>query len=584
MAALSPAAPAAQAALAALAALAVVAGACASSIPELSRCAAAARIDSGWVCGTRRRAVGGAEYASFRGVPYAKQPLGELRFQELLPPEPWRGVLDASAEGPVCPQSDVFYGRTQTASGGMGEACIHANVHVPLEALPDPTDPADPAAPGLPMLVFIHGGGFAFGSGDADLHGPEYLVSKGVIVITFNYRLNVFGFLSLESALVPGNAGLRDAVTLLGWVRRNARAWGGDPAHVTLAGQSAGAVITHMVTLTPAARGLFHRAILMSGTGFSEFFSSSPQFAKTINGLFLPLLGINASLPADQIHQKLIATPLEDIMAANKKLIDLFGLTTFVPVVESPLPGVTAVLDEDPEVSVDSGRGRHVPLLIGFTDVECESFRPRFKEIDIVAQIENLPTIVVSPRLTFRAPQTLPVLAKLIQNEYFNETADLDGFVRLCTDQYYKYPALRLAAKRAATGAPAYLYRFSYGGEHSAWKEGRGLRYAGAAHVEDLTYVFRANAVLGALQRDELARPDNDAAMKDKMTDIIVNFMRYGHPMPGPLVVSRWGPTLQPLQYKELCGPRALRMQPPTDQELHAYTFFDGLYKISKRV
>ncbi|CAH0400670.1 unnamed protein product [Chilo suppressalis] len=431
------------------------------SVPDLSRCKAAARTETGWVCGARRRAVSGSVYASFLGVPYAKQPLGELRFQELLPAEPWDNIREAKAEGPVCPQTDVFYGRIKTASGGMSEACIHANIHVPIEALPDPKKPPScgaKAAPGLPILVFIHGGGFAFGSGDTDLHGPEYLVSKGVIVITFNYRLNVFGFLSLNSTQVPGNAGLRDAVTLLRWVQRNARFFGGSPGSVTLAGQSAGAAITHILTLSTSARSLFHRAILLSGTAFSDFFSSSPLFAKTINSLFLPLIGINATLPADEIHQKLIETPINAIMEANKKLINLFGTTTFTPVVESYQPGITPILEDDPEVLLDSGRGSEIPLLIGFTDAECESFRPRFKQIDIVAQIEKTPELAVSPRLKFMSGDQLPVVAELMHNKYFNDTLDYDSFLRLCTDQYVKYPALKLASKSSGK-APVFMYR-----------------------------------------------------------------------------------------------------------------------------
>ncbi|RVE41161.1 hypothetical protein evm_014189 [Chilo suppressalis] len=565
-----------------LAALAVVARAYTVSVPDLSRCKAAARTETGWVCGARRRAVSGSVYASFLGVPYAKQPLGELRFQELLPAEPWDNIREAKVEGPVCPQTDVFYGRIKTASGGMSEACIHANIHVPIEALPDPKKPPScgaKAAPGLPILVFIHGGGFAFGSGDTDLHGPEYLVSKGVIVITFNYRLNVFGFMSLNSTQVPGNAGLRDAVTLLRWVQRNARFFGGSPGSVTLAGQSAGAAMTHILTLSTGARSLFHRAILLSGTAFSDFFSSSPLFAKTINSLFLPLIGINATLPADEIHQKLIETPINAIMEANKKLINLFGTTTFTPVVESYQPGITPILEDDPEVLLDSGRGSEIPLLIGFTDAECESFRPRFKQIDIVAQIEKTPELAVSPRLKFMSGDQLPVVAELMHNKYFNDTLDYDSFLRLCTDQYVKYPALKLASKSSGK-APVFMYRFSYEGVDSAWKEGLGLKFEGAGHVEDLTYIFRTNSVLGPLRANELTRRDDDAKMKNKMTDIIVNFMRYSHPMPGPLP-GRWQTAARrPPLYLEANGPRRLYPTRASPYEQRLQAFFAHLYKI----
>ncbi|CAH0400668.1 unnamed protein product [Chilo suppressalis] len=567
-----------------LAALAIVARAHTPSKPDLSRCEAAARTETGWVCGARRRAVSGSEYASFLAVPYAKQPLGELRFQELLPAEPWDNIREAKVEGPVCPQTDVFYGRIKTASGGMSEACIHANIHVPIEALPDPKKPPSldaKAAPGLPILVFIHGGGFAFGSGDTDLHGPEYLVSKGVIVITFNYRLNVFGFLSLNSTQVPGNAGLRDTVTLLRWVQRNARFFGGSPGAVTLAGQSAGASMAQILTLSTGARSLFRRAILLS---FSDYFSPSAQFVKTINSLFFPLLGINATLPADEIHQKLIETPINEIMDANKKLIDLFGVTTFTPIVESYQPGITPILEDDPEVLLDSGRGRDIPLLIGFTDAECESFRPRFEQIDIVGQIEKTPALVVSPRLTFLSGDQLPVVAELIYNKYFNDTLDLDGFLRLCTDQFYKYPAFKLASKTSGE-TPVFMYRFSYGGVDSAWKEGLGLKFEGAGHVEDLTYIFRTNSVLGPLGVNESTRRDDDAKMKNKMSDIIVNFMKYSHPMPGPLGAGQWPKTAarRPPQYLEANGPkRIFKKKNPTSNLQHCV--YKSIYAIQMKM
>lgn len=122
------------------------------------------------------------------------------RFQELQPVEPWDEPLNATRVGPVCPQTDILYKQLMKAEGGMGEDCIHANIHVPLHALPrsscagagaaEGSDGAEGA--GLPILVFIHGGGFAFGSGDPDLHGPEFLLRNDVIVITFNYRYLTF--------------------------------------------------------------------------------------------------------------------------------------------------------------------------------------------------------------------------------------------------------------------------------------------------------------------------------------------------------------------------------------------------------
>ncbi|CAG9565786.1 unnamed protein product [Danaus chrysippus] len=225
-------------------------------------CAVRAQLPGGWLCGLRN----GTSHASFLGVPYAKQPLGQLRFKELQPLEPWEGLYDATSEGPICPQTDILYGALNP--GQMDEACIYANIHVPLHALPG-NEPANTETEfrtphetgldegqnsGLPILVMIHGGGFAFGSGGLGLHGPDYLMPKDVIVITFNYRLNVLGFLSLNTSYVPGNNGLRDMVTLLRWVQDNAYAFGGDPGKVTVVGQSAGATSAHLLTLSTAAR------------------------------------------------------------------------------------------------------------------------------------------------------------------------------------------------------------------------------------------------------------------------------------------------------------------------------------------
>lgn len=207
--------------------------------------------------------------------------------------KPWHYLLDATQEGPICPQHDEIYSRLMAPYRGMSEACIYGNVYVPTAALTDTDNrykdyllrigERQVKKSGLRILVFIHGGAFQSGSADADLHGPEFLVGDGIIVITFNYRyslvcsviqgfqlhlssiaisftrINVFGFLSLNTSEIPGNAGMRDMITFLHWVQRNARHFGGDPDDVTLMGHSSGSTNAHLLSLSKAAGGLFKR-------------------------------------------------------------------------------------------------------------------------------------------------------------------------------------------------------------------------------------------------------------------------------------------------------------------------------------
>ncbi|XP_013197467.1 juvenile hormone esterase-like [Amyelois transitella] len=569
--------------------------------PEAPECGIRARTEAGWVCGTRRVGDYGLLYASFRGVPYAKQPLGDLRFKELQPPEPWEGLLDATSEGPVCPQRDVLYGRLMQPRT-MSEACIHANIHVPLADLPwyrynhgrlarglvpprlttfDEVN--SDLNPGLPIVVFIHGGGFAFGSGDSDVYGPEYLVSKRVIVITFNYRLNVLGFLSLNSSSIPGNSGLRDMVTLLRWVRRNARGFGGDPYDVTLAGQSAGASSAHLLSLSPAAEGLFKRVWIMSGVGLPIFFSSAPTFAQFAATTFLSAMKINSTDP-EAIHQQLIDAPIEQIMEVNGFMLEKFGLTTFTPVVESPHPGVTTIIDADPTVLVTKGRGKNIPMVVGFTNVECETFRQRFEKVDIITRIKENSILVVSPHLIYTTPLTvLPGLAGEIQARYFNGTVNLDKFVRLCTDQYFKYPALKLASLRRKTGgAPLYLYEFSYDDDQSVLKEGWGISYTGAAHIEDMTYVMRTNSIVGNESLySALKKEDRRTKMKDWMTTLFTNFVQTSNPNRNEDETTGYWLSVNSYQllYTEIAGPDASYSTSLTQELLDIKMFFDSIFQ-----
>ncbi|XP_075982677.1 juvenile hormone esterase-like [Anticarsia gemmatalis] len=526
------------------------------------------KIETGSVCGQMRRADDNSDYASFRGVPYAKQPLGELRFKELEPAVNWTGNYDATNEGPICFQTDVFYGKIMQARE-MNESCIFANVHVPKEAL---------TASGrkLPILVFIHGGGFAFGSGDTDLHGPEYLVSKKVVVITFNYRLNVFGFLSLNSSEVPGNMGLRDMVTLLRWVQRNAAAFGGDPNNVTLAGQSAGAIAAHVLSMSKAAEGLFQRVIMMSGTAISSLYSPSPYFAQFLVKQLLAKLAIEATDP-HEIYKRLIELPAEKLWEANRDLIDKIGFLTFVPTVESSFPGVTPMLEDYPDILLAKGRGKDVPLLVGYTDSECETFRPRLEEFDLVQKNKESPFIIVPPKVLFTTPPALlPDIGKKIETKYYNNTVTVDGFIKCCTDGFYEYPVMKLVEARGGNSS-TFVYKFEYESDNSVLKEVAELEYHGAGHVEDLTYVFKVNSVL---DESSYLRENDDAEMTDYMTNIFVNFMQCSKPICGKSE-SMWpSASRDQFLYQEIQSPNVYNIAGVTAHQQDVARFFDTLTRV----
>jgi para-nitrobenzyl esterase len=231
----------------------------ASHAPEPGR---NVHVEAGWLA----RAPGAVPAVSvYRGIPFAAAPIGDLRWK---PPEAapaWPGVREALAFGPNCLQELrrqlLPWTPEYMPRNGVSEDCLSLNVWTPSQTGDER----------LPVLVYIHGGAFATGSGDVLVYDGERLAARGVVVVTLNYRLGVFGFfahpeLTRESPhTASGNYGLLDQIAALEWVQRNIAAFGGDPGAVTIAGQSAGAGSVHLLTASPRARGLFQRAIAQSG-------------------------------------------------------------------------------------------------------------------------------------------------------------------------------------------------------------------------------------------------------------------------------------------------------------------------------
>lgn len=219
---------------------------------------------NGPVQGDQRSSLLGRNYFNFQSIPYMKAPIGKLRFRDPQPPEKWTIPIDATKEPPsYCDQDFV----TQQPKGQEDAGII--NVYTPYLKTNNP----------LPVMVWIHGGGFNKGSSETLIYGPDYFMQKDVVLVTFNYRIGPIGFLSLKDRDlgVPGNAGLKDQVMALKWVQENIEKFGGDPNNVTLFGESAGGASVHFHMVSELSKGLFHKAIPMSGTSLIKTWTFTPR-------------------------------------------------------------------------------------------------------------------------------------------------------------------------------------------------------------------------------------------------------------------------------------------------------------------
>ncbi|KAK0175124.1 hypothetical protein PV327_008903 [Microctonus hyperodae] len=260
------------------------------------------KIEQGQLRGVAEKNFNGKNYFAFRGIPYAKPPLGNLRFKDPELPERWFGVRDAFNFGDQCAQRDLM-----TCKMFGSEDCLYLNVYTPtLNSLV-------PKA----VMVWIHGGAFLCGSGNDDIFGPEYLIEKDIVLITMNYRLGILGFLNADDEEAPGNQGLKDQVQALKWIQKNITRFDGDPNNVTICGGSAGGSSVHYLTISPLAQGLFHKAVIHSGTALNPWARPSKPPIETVKKL-ANLLGKNMSNVKEFIGYLRTLEPFELIKAENK--------------------------------------------------------------------------------------------------------------------------------------------------------------------------------------------------------------------------------------------------------------------------
>jgi len=431
----------------------------------------------------------------FKGIPYALPPVQRLRWQPPVAVPRWQGARDATAFGPACiqPQSktvSVYSGEQFPTS----EDCLSLNIWAPRNAAK------------APVFLWVHGGALSGGSSRETLYDGRKLASRGVIVVSINYRLGVLGWLahpglSAESPQhVSGNYGLLDQIAAIKWVRANIAAFGGDPANVTIAGESAGGLSVMYLLGSPGARGLFAKAISESG-----YMVSMQELKHSAFGA-----------PSGEAVGQMLSAGLQAPEVADLRGIDAQTLTNNAAKLGFAPFGVIdgLVMPEQMVSYFEAGKQAHVPLLVGFNQGEIRSL------------------MVLAPK----PPATAADYEATIRDRY-GELADnflklypaatyKESILATTRDMLYGWTAERMARNQTATGQPAYLYLWDHGYPAA---DDAGLH---AFHASELPFVF-ANLDRTPPNWPRIPDAAGEHALSDAMADYWASFARTGKPVAG---------------------------------------------------
>ncbi|PSN48039.1 hypothetical protein C0J52_09101 [Blattella germanica] len=448
----------------------------------------------------------GVTYYSFQGIPYAKPPVGALRFKAPQPADSWEGMRDALVEGPVCAQFDLLKKEYKGE-----EDCLYLNVYTPKL----PRDCNDfPKA----VMVWIHGGGFAIGDGNAWMYGPDYLVAEDIVLVTVNYRLGPMGFLGTGDAIVPGNNGLKDQVMALRWVQQNIAQFGGDPGNVTIFGSSTGAACVHYHMLSPMSE------VLGCKTNDS---------AKLVEFL--------RNVPVQRL--------VEGVDKLKAKEVRNRGKCLFTPTIEAgQVEGEEVFLAESPIDLMTQGRFHKVPYITGINSHEgllmLKEIQMNPQQLEIYDK--NFELFVRRVLWNDISDSKMKEIAQKVKEFYFGDKPlsqdTLLEYVDLNTDIQFAFPIYRhLKHHLLHSSYPVYCYRFSFDGKLAYLKKLLGmLQYPGVCHADEIGYLFQ----VGHMDPD-LDAQSPEAKTRSRLVKIWTNFAKTGCPTPKKdwLVNVIWKPT-----------------------------------------
>nr|QIK02105.1 carboxylesterase 3 [Holotrichia parallela] len=444
----------------------------------------------------------GKTYYSFQGIPYAKPPLENLRFEAPQPAENWTGIRDATKLASICIE---MYGERGN------EDCLYLNVYTPS------------LDKSLPVIIWLPGGAFIFVITSFSLNGADFFMDEEVIVVTVNYRLGVFGFISTEDDVIPGNYGLKDQVMAINWVHENIAAFGGDPNKVTIMGQSAGAVSASYLGMVPHLKGKIHGIIQQSGSCLNPF--SLGRYQRTGAFVVSTEMGLQTSDSSQIVEYLRKADAVSLRNASRTTYIDLvLGMGPFTGILYTPglepRNSKDPLLTEMPYEQLKKGHFTKIPRMIGLNSMEGLYM--------IDTEFGAMPSLYNNYDQNIR--RYIPVdmntrnehVGKLIRRYYMNDRpflSNLTNALHFGTDDQYVRGILkdaRLVSKYSTT----YLYQFSYEGKLG--NPNREMR--GVGHGEEVEYLFH--------NEDHGQISDEDRKIRKKLVRLWSNFAKHSNPTP----------------------------------------------------
>ncbi|MFZ0745142.1 MAG: carboxylesterase/lipase family protein [Terracidiphilus sp.] len=435
------------------------------------------------------KTINDGKVRAFLGIPYAAPPVGDLRWKAPQPPAMWKGKRDATQYGSRC-ATDRESDDMVFEDPGPREDCLFLNVYTPATASNKSK---------LPVMFWIHGGGYTSGASSEPRHNGDFLPLKGVILVTINYRLGVFGFLvtddlAKEANGSAGNYALMDMVSALRWVNANIKNFGGDPNNVTIFGESAGSFAVSTLMASPMAQGLFQKAIGESGAAFPSALTLGGETvaeSAKVDGAWVDSLGVKTLA-------ELRALPTDKILEAVKQK----GTPRFAPDIDGTF------LTEPVPDTYAAGKQAHVPLLAGWNADEGSFVAMRGMT---AAQWKDM----ADQRFKDRAEEFLKLYPDDTDAQALRSAIDFgsDSFIAFGTWKW-------LEAQRKTGDSPVYRYHFELAAPPSKFHPG-----SFAFHSDDIEYVFGTLATRpGAVWRPE------DWKLSDEMMSYWTNFAKTGDP------------------------------------------------------